>query len=89
MKLNLPQVPFYARCGYSICPAILHSTTATSVFPVPDIPEAASVIPVMPSPSLPVTEPLASSASPPPPPPMPKSTAQILEAEQVYMCKMI
>ncbi|KAK6037709.1 hypothetical protein COOONC_24785 [Cooperia oncophora] len=31
------QVIFYERCGYKKCDPILHSTTATSVFPVPNL----------------------------------------------------
>uniref|UniRef100_W6NFD3 GCN5-related N-acetyltransferase domain containing protein n=1 Tax=Haemonchus contortus TaxID=6289 RepID=W6NFD3_HAECO len=31
------QVIFYERCGYEKCDPILHSTTATSVFPVPKL----------------------------------------------------
>ncbi|GMS89934.1 hypothetical protein PENTCL1PPCAC_12109, partial [Pristionchus entomophagus] len=69
------QVPFYRSFGYEICAPILHSTTATSVFPV-----LAKLAPA--SPAKPTVSPSSNGTvissytvpPPPPPPPAPKAT---------------
>ncbi|GMR42931.1 hypothetical protein PMAYCL1PPCAC_13126 [Pristionchus mayeri] len=88
------QVPFYRSCGYEICAPILHSTTATSVFPVlaklaPPPPATKSTI----SPRINGTLPSSTTVSPPPPPPpVPKASATKCKEDDdciEYMCKTI
>ncbi|VDO27418.1 unnamed protein product [Haemonchus placei] len=96
------QVIFYERCGYEKCDPILHSTTATSVFPVPKLASCdteASLLSKSPS-SQPATTTQAAQAPPislaappnpvPPPPPGPPKkvpAAPISTEDHQYMRK--
>ncbi|VDO89995.1 unnamed protein product [Heligmosomoides polygyrus] len=83
------QVIFYERCGYMKCDPILHSTTATSVFPVTSSSAKGSFTPSV---SIPSSLSCLTTGAPPPPPPAPPkkaTTAPISTVGHQYMCKKL
>lgn len=82
------QVEFYKRCGYVECAPILHSTAATSVFPVFDKIEL-DLPPVVKCPAQNNSCLLADGAPPPPPPPPLKEqkSNRISTIDHQYMVK--
>ncbi|CAB3401548.1 unnamed protein product [Caenorhabditis bovis] len=81
------QVEFYRRCGYSECDPILHSTTATSVFP----PIFCNAQPTPPRTTSSIAN-VSNGAAPLPPPPPPPTTTKkssISTTDHQYMSKRI
>ncbi|GMT20032.1 hypothetical protein PFISCL1PPCAC_11329, partial [Pristionchus fissidentatus] len=66
------KVSFYQSCGYEICDPILHSTAATSVFPIlAKLAPISTPITVSPRLNGTVTQSCQPTSAPPPPPPPP------------------
>ncbi|KAF8358926.1 hypothetical protein PRIPAC_93921 [Pristionchus pacificus] len=86
------QVPFYRSCGYETCAPILHSTTATSVFPIlAKLAPAPVAKPTVSQPSNGTVVSPSTVPPPPPPPPAPKATVSKGDTDECieYMCKTI
>ncbi|CAI2348033.1 unnamed protein product [Caenorhabditis sp. 36 PRJEB53466] len=92
------QCRFYESCGYQKCDPIVHSTTATSVFPAMEHFQNAAAehhVPVRSAPSSASAITSALAPLPPPPPPLPKmvttstSPIQISTVEHQYMKKRL